>query len=140
MLNRLLGREPRRQVSRVALEQALSEMAQGMPNLYWAAVVSVNGDVHTMYDPFGKAEPDRASAMAAAALSLGERISHELRHGDLTYAVIAGDQGLLITYPIGGDLVLALSLPAGVEIGTAIDRLTQARGRFASALHLDMGE
>jgi predicted regulator of Ras-like GTPase activity (Roadblock/LC7/MglB family) len=140
MLKRLLGHKPRRRVSKVALERALSEMARGMPDLHWAAVVSVDGVVHTMHDPFGKAEPDRAAAMAAAALSLGERISCELGHGDLTYEVIAGDQRSFITYPIGDALVLALSLPAEAEVGTVIDRLTQSRGRFASALDPGAGE
>jgi predicted regulator of Ras-like GTPase activity (Roadblock/LC7/MglB family) len=134
MLDRLLGHKPRRRISKVALEQALSEMARGMPDLHWAAVVSVDGVVYAVYDPFGKAEPDRAAAMAAAALSLGERISRELRHGDLTYAVIAGDQRLFITYPIKDALMLALSLPAEVEVGRVIDKLTQARAGFASAL------
>ena len=139
MLARFLGRKPRGQVSEAALEQALSEIARRMPDLHWAAVVSVDGLVRKMYDPFGKAEPDRTSAMAAAALSLGERISHELRHGGLTYAVIAGDQSLFITYPIGDAFVLALSLPAEAEVGTVIDRLTQTRAGFASALYPGMG-
>ena len=139
MLNRLLGRKPRRQVSDVALEQVLSETARRMPDLDWAAVVSVNGVVHTMYDPFGKTEPDRTSAMAAAALSLGERISRELRHGDLTYAVIAGEQSLFITYPIGDTFVLALSLPAEVEVGRVIEGLTQTRAGFESALYPGVG-
>jgi predicted regulator of Ras-like GTPase activity (Roadblock/LC7/MglB family) len=134
MLDRLLGHKPRQHVSQVALEQALSEMARGMPDLHWAAVVSADGIVHTMYDPFGKAEPDRAAAMAAAAISLGERISRELGHGDITYQVIAGDQGSFITYPIKDAFVLALSIPAEVEIDRVIDRLTQARARFTSAI------
>jgi predicted regulator of Ras-like GTPase activity (Roadblock/LC7/MglB family) len=139
MFDRLLGRKPHEQVSKAALEQALSEIARRMPNLHWAAVVSVKGLVHTMYDPFAKADPDRTATMAAAALSLGERISHELRHGGLTYAVIAGDQGLFVTYPIGEAFVLALSLPAEAEIDTAIEALAQARAGFASALYPGVG-
>jgi predicted regulator of Ras-like GTPase activity (Roadblock/LC7/MglB family) len=139
MLNKLLGRRPRQQVSDVALEQILSKIAGWVPDLQWAAVVSVNGVVHTMYDPFGKAEPDRTAAMAAAALSLGERISHELRHGDLAYAIIAGEHSLFITYPVGDAFVLALSLPAEVEVSTAIDRLTQARAGLAPALYPGTG-
>jgi predicted regulator of Ras-like GTPase activity (Roadblock/LC7/MglB family) len=135
MFDRLLGRKPREQVSEAALEQALSEIARRMPNLHWAAVVSANGLVHTIYDPFAEADPDRTSAMTAAALSLGQRISQELRHGSLTYAVIAGDQGLFITYPIGEAFMLALSLPAEAEVDTAIGTLTQAKAGFASALY-----
>jgi predicted regulator of Ras-like GTPase activity (Roadblock/LC7/MglB family) len=139
MLDRFLGRKPRERVSEAALEQVLSEIARRMPNLHWAAIVSVKGLVHTIYDPFAKADPDRTSAMAAAALSLGQRISHELRHGGLTYAVIAGDQGLFVTYPIGEAFVLALSLPAEAEVDTAIEALTQARPGFASALYPGVG-
>jgi predicted regulator of Ras-like GTPase activity (Roadblock/LC7/MglB family) len=110
-----------------------------MPDLHWAAIVSADGILLTIYDPLGKAEPDRASAMAAAALSLGERISRELRQGDLTYQIVAGDQGSFIAYPIKDALVLALSLPAEEEVGRVIDRLTQARATFASALDPDAG-
>lgn len=135
MLNKLFGRKPHGQIPASALEQTLREVARKLPDLRWAAVVSTDGLIQEMYDPFGKTEPDRVAAMAAAAFSLGERIAHELYHGQLTYSVIAGDEGLFIAHSIEREYTLAVSLPAGTEIGTAIDALTQAVTALMSAYY-----
>ncbi len=126
MLNNLFGRKQHEQISASALEQTLRQVARKLPDLRWAAVVSANGLVQEMYDPFGKTDSDRASAMTAAALSLGERISRELRHGQLTYSVTAGDEGLFVVHSIEKAYALAVSLPVETEVSAAIDALTQA--------------
>jgi predicted regulator of Ras-like GTPase activity (Roadblock/LC7/MglB family) len=135
MLNKLFGRKPHGDISTLALEQTLRKVARGLPDLRWAAVVSADGLIQEMYDPFGKTEPDRVAAMAAAAFSLGERIAHELHHGQLTYSAIAGDEGLFIAYSIGREYTLAVSLPVGTGIGTAINALTQAVTALMSAYY-----
>jgi predicted regulator of Ras-like GTPase activity (Roadblock/LC7/MglB family) len=135
MLNKLFGRKPPGHIPALALERTLREVARGLPDLRWAAIVSTDGLIQEMYDPFGKTEPDRVAAMATAAFSLGERIAHELRHGQLTYSAIAGDEGLFIAHAIGREYTLAVSLPVGTEIGTATDALTQAVTALMSAYY-----
>jgi predicted regulator of Ras-like GTPase activity (Roadblock/LC7/MglB family) len=135
MLNKLFGRKPHGHIPASALEQTLREVARGLPDLRWAAIVSVDGLIQEMYNPFGKTEPDRVAAMALAAISLGERIAHELHHGQLTYSVIAGDEGLFVAHSVGQEYTLATSLPVGTGIGTAIDTLTQAVATLVSAYY-----
>ena len=135
MLSKLFGRKQHGQIPASALEQILREVARRLPSLRWAAIVSVDGLIQEMYDPFGKTERDRVAAMASAALSLGERISHELQHGQLTYSDIAGDEGLFIVHSIGQEYTLAVGLPVGTEIGTAIDALMQAVTALVSAYY-----
>jgi predicted regulator of Ras-like GTPase activity (Roadblock/LC7/MglB family) len=120
------GRRQRGQITSLALEQTLRQVARSLPDLRWAAVVSPDGLLHMMYDPFGREKIDRASAMAAAGFSLGERISKELRLGRLVYSVIAGEEGLFLLHSIAGMYVLALSLPAGSDVGAAMGALAQA--------------
>jgi predicted regulator of Ras-like GTPase activity (Roadblock/LC7/MglB family) len=137
MLNKLFGRKQHPQIPDSALEQTLREVARRLPDLRWAAIVSADGLIQEMYDPFGKAERDRAAAMTAAAFSLGERISSELRHGQMTYSVIAGNEGPFVVHSIGQEYTLAVSLPVGTEIGAAIQTLTQAVTALTSAYYAD---
>ncbi|MBN1815448.1 MAG: roadblock/LC7 domain-containing protein [Anaerolineae bacterium] len=137
MLNKLFGHKPHAQIPVSALERTLREVARRLPDLRWAAIVSVNGLIQEMYDPFGKAERDRVAAMTAAAFSLGERISNELRHGQMTYSVIAGDEGLFVVHCIGREHTLAVSLPIETEIGAAISALTQAVTALVTAYYAD---
>ena len=137
MLNRILRRGPHGRLSDPAMEQALHELAHRLPGLRSAAVVSSDGLLQRMYNPFGKEEPDRISAMAAAGLSLGERISGELRNGRLAYSAIAGDQGLFVSHLVGNNHVLAINLPADTEISIAIDALAQVAATLDSTLQTD---
>ena len=51
-------------------------------------------------------EEDRVSAMSAAMLSLGERISGELGRGELEQVYIRGDDGYILLTAIGEEAVL----------------------------------
>jgi predicted regulator of Ras-like GTPase activity (Roadblock/LC7/MglB family) len=135
MLSKLFGRKQREQVPPFVLERALRDVARELPGLNWAAIVSVDGLIQEMYGPFGKIDPDRASAMAVAAHSLGERISRELRHGQLNYSIIAGDDGIFVAHSVGKTHILAVSLPVGTEIDTTIDALAQAVATLTSTYY-----
>ena len=137
MLNRILGRKPHGRLSEPAMEQALHELAHRLPSLRSAAFVSTDGLMQKMYNPSGQ-EPDRVAAMAAAGLSLGDRISGELQNGRLAYSAIAGDEGLFATHVIGDGYVLAVNLPADTEIGLATDVLAQVAASLESTLQADM--
>lgn len=138
MLSKLLGRKRPEPIPTPVLEQTLRGAARKLPDLRWAAIVSVNGLVQEMYDPFGKTNRDRVAAMTSAALSLGERISHELRHGQLTYSAIASEEGLFIVHPLGEKYVLGISLPTETEIGTAINALRQVTTSLPSVSYPGM--
>ncbi len=50
---------------------------------------------------------DRVSAMSAAMLSLGERISIELDWGELDQVIVRGKKGLVMLYAVGSEVVLS---------------------------------
>ena len=133
MLNRILGRKQPDRIPTEEQERALREVAHKLPDLRWAAIVSADGLVQTIYNPFGRQDADRVSAMTAAALSLGERITTELRHGHLAYTVVAGDEGTFAGHLVGEGYVLVVSLPVEAEIGAAIEVLAQAASALETA-------
>jgi predicted regulator of Ras-like GTPase activity (Roadblock/LC7/MglB family) len=138
MLSRIFGRKLPDRIPIEEQERALREIARKLPDLRWAAIVSVDGLVQTIYNPFGKQDADRVSAMTAAAISLGERITTELRHGHLAYAVVTGDEGIFAGHLVGEGYVLAIGLPADTEIGAVIEVLAQAASALETASFTDV--
>lgn len=72
-----------------------------------AAVVSVDGLTIASSLPVGT-EEDRVSAMSAALLSLGERISTELRRGRLSQVFVRGRDGSVVLTALGEEAVLTV--------------------------------
>jgi predicted regulator of Ras-like GTPase activity (Roadblock/LC7/MglB family) len=138
MLNRILGRKQPDRIPTEEQERALREIACKLPDLHWAAIVSADGLVQTIYNPLGKQDADRVSAMTAAALSLGARITVELRHGHLTYTVVAGDEGVFAGHLVGEGYVLAVGLPAEGKVSAAIEVLAQAASALETASFTDV--
>jgi predicted regulator of Ras-like GTPase activity (Roadblock/LC7/MglB family) len=115
-----------RSISTIELENILRDVARRVPGLHWATIASLNGVVQATYDPFHKEQPGRILAAASAVLSLGERVFHKLRHGQLTHLTLAGDAGVLVVQPVGKEYILAISIPPSTETGVAVDALAQA--------------
>lgn len=72
-----------------------------------SAVVSVDGLIIASSLPT-EVEEDRVSAMSAAMLSLGERISSELGRGSLSEVYIHGNDGYVLLVSVGEDAVLTV--------------------------------
>ena len=62
-------------------------------------------------------EEDRVSAMSAAMLSLGERISTELGRGNLNQVYIKGGEGYVILTSVGEDAVLTVLAKEQAKLG-----------------------
>lgn len=137
MLSRIFGRKLPDRIPTEEQERALREIARKLPDLRWAAIVSVDGLVQTIYNPFGKQDADRVSAMTAATISLGERITTELQHGHLAYAVVAGDEGIFAGHFVGEGYVLVVGLPAEADVGTVIEVLVQTASAMETASFAD---
>jgi uncharacterized protein len=83
----------------------LRELQSSSPDIEASAVVSVDGlTIASALPP--DAEEDRVSAMSAAMLGLGEKITKELGKGHLEQVYIKGDNGYVIIMSIGEDAVL----------------------------------
>jgi hypothetical protein len=85
--------------------ERLRDMQAGSPDIEASAVVSVDGLIMASALP-SDVEEDRVSAMSAAMLSLGERISGELGRGELEQVYIHGDGGYVLLTAIGQEAVL----------------------------------
>ena len=87
------------------LVERLRNMQAAAPDIEASAIVSVDGLIMASALQQG-VEEDRVSAMSAAMLSLGERISGELGRGGLEQVYIKGDKGSIILTAIGEEAVL----------------------------------
>jgi len=81
-----------------------------------SAVVSVDGLIMASALPAG-IEEDRVSAMSAAMLSLGERISGELGRGGLDQVYVRGGSGYVILMSVGADAVLTALVRENAKLG-----------------------
>ena len=94
----------------------LREMQAASPEIEASALVSVDGLMMASALP-AEVEEDRVSAMSAAMISLGERISGELSRGVLEQVYIRGDQGYVFLTSVGEEAVLTALAREGANIG-----------------------
>ena len=94
----------------------LREMQIASPDIEASAIVSVDGLIIASALP-REVEEDRVSAMSAAMLSLGERISAELGRGSLEQVYIKGHDGFVILTSIGSDAVLTALAGQNAKLG-----------------------
>jgi len=94
----------------------LRQMQATTPDIEASAVVSVDGLIIASALP-NEVEEDRVSAMSAAMLSLGERISTELGRGSLEQVYIKGGEGFVILTSIGDEAVLTALAGQQAKLG-----------------------
>jgi len=105
-------------------------MQVSTPDIEASAVVSVDGLIMASSLP-ASVEEDRVSAMSAAMLSLGERISSELGRGMLEQVYIRGDDGYVILTSIGEEAVLTALARKEAKLGLVfLDMRRAAVGGF----------
>jgi hypothetical protein len=94
----------------------LRDLQASSPDVEASAVVSVDGLTIASALP-SNVEEDRVSAMSAAMLSLGERISTELGRGNLDQVYIRGETGFVILMSVGEEAVLTLLAREQAKLG-----------------------
>lgn len=94
----------------------LRDLQSSTPEIEASAVVSVDGLIMASNLP-ANVEEDRVSAMSAAMLSLGERISTELGRGMLDQVYIKGKNGYVILMSVGDEAVLTSLVREGAKLG-----------------------
>ncbi|GIL09159.1 MAG: hypothetical protein BroJett033_6700 [Chloroflexota bacterium] len=94
----------------------LRDLQATTPEIEGAGVVSVDGLIMASSLPAG-VEEDRVSAMSAAMISLGERISGELGRGGLDQVHVKGDGGYVILMSVGEEAVLTTLVREGAKLG-----------------------
>lgn len=101
--------------SKLMVEE-LKKLQISSPDIQASAVVSVDGLIIASALPTS-VEEDRVSAMSAAMLSLGERISLELKRGELDQVYIRGNDGYVMLTAVGNDAVLTVMANAEAKLG-----------------------
>ncbi|HSL27842.1 MAG TPA: roadblock/LC7 domain-containing protein [Anaerolineales bacterium] len=96
--------------------ERLRNMQAAAPDIEASAVVSVDGLIMASALQQG-VEEDRVSAMSAAMLSLGERISNELGRASLEQVYIKGDRGSIVLTSIGEEAVLTAMARQEAKLG-----------------------
>lgn len=103
----------------------LRQMQAACPDIEASAVVSVDGLIIASALP-NEVEEDRVSAMSAAMLSLGERISAELGRGDLEQVYIRGGEGYVILTSVGSEAVLTALAGKHAKLGLVFLEMRRA--------------
>ena len=96
--------------------ERLRNMQAAAPDFEASAVVSVDGLIMASALQQG-VEEDRVSAMSAAMLSLGERISNELGRAGLEQVYIKGNAGSIVLTSIGEEAVLTAMARRDAKLG-----------------------
>ncbi len=96
--------------------ERLRNMQAAAPDIEASAVVSVDGLIMASALQQG-VEEDRVSAMSAAMLSLGERISNELGRKGLEQVYIKGSKGSIVLTSIGEEAVLTALARQNAKLG-----------------------
>lgn len=94
----------------------LRSMQAAAPDIEASAIVSVDGLIMASALQQG-VEEDRVSAMSAAMLSLGERISGELGRGGLEQVYIKGNAGSIVLTSVGEEAVLTALARQDAKLG-----------------------
>jgi uncharacterized protein len=94
----------------------LKDLQASTSDIEASAIVSVDGLIMASSLP-QDVEEDRVSAMSAAMLSLGERISAELKRGTLDQVFIRGKNGYVILMSVGDDAVLTALARSEAKLG-----------------------
>jgi len=103
----------------------LREMQNASPDIEASAVVSVDGLIMASSLPV-EVEEDRVSAMSAAMLSLGERISGELGRGLPEQVYIRGKNGFVILMAVGEEAVLTALARPQAKVGLVFLEMRRA--------------
>ncbi len=111
----------------------LREMQAASPDIEASAVVSVDGLIMASALP-ADVEEDRVSAMSAAMLSLGERISTELGRGTLDQVYIRGNNGFVILTAVGEEAVLTALAREGAKLGLVFLEMRRAAESLVKVL------
>jgi uncharacterized protein len=98
------------------LVERLRDLQASSGDVEAAAIVSVDGLSIASSMPTG-IEEDRVSAMSAAMVSLGERISTELGRGMLQQVYVKGENGYVILTSVGEEAVLTVMARREAKLG-----------------------
>ncbi len=116
-----------------SLQAILQNYVSSTPEVQGAAVVTPDGLPLASALPAGMDE-ERASAMSAAMLSLGERIGKELSRGTIERVFVQGEKGYGVLTSCGPDAVLLTLASHEVKQGLLFLEMKRVAASIAEAM------
>ncbi|ABD00967.1 uncharacterized protein ACVW0Q_002341 [Thermostichus sp. MS-CIW-21] len=116
-----------------SLQAILQNYVSSTPEVQGAAVVTPDGLPLASALPAGMDE-ERASAMSAAMLSLGERIGKELSRGAIERIFVQGEKGYGVLTSCGPDAVLLTLASHEVKQGLLFLEMKRVAASIAEAM------
>jgi len=115
------------------LTEILRKLNSSSAEVEASAIMSIDG--LTMASLLSEGiDEDRVGAMTAALLSLGKRVSAELRRGKLEQAMIKGEKGYVLITSAGPDAVLAVVAQEDAKLGLVFLDVKRAAARILETL------
>ncbi len=99
-----------------ALKAAIEGLRTAIPDLKGVLLASNEG-LPIAHALTNGADPNRVAAMAAAASSLGRKVSENIGAGTLGEVTVQADEGALFVYSAGPKAILAVVSPQGGNAG-----------------------
>ena len=115
------------------LQKILKTLTTNTPDVEAGGVVSSDGLVIASALPQGT-DDDAYAAMSAALLGLGERISGELKRGNLETVLIKADQGYVFLARCGNEAVLTVLATRSAKLGLLFLDVQRAARELAPLL------
>jgi hypothetical protein len=92
------------------LLRVLGDLADNLPDPIWVALVDDDGLIMACVPQEPPINPDRISAMTAAAVSMGDRALDEVEGGELRYITISGADRQIMNVAVGEERWLSIGL------------------------------
>jgi len=99
-----------------ALKNQLEALRTAIPELKGVLLASNEG-LPIAHSLSNGTDPSRLAAMAAAATSLGRRVSENIHGGTLGEVSVQAEEGSLFVYSAGSKAILAVLSPQGGNAG-----------------------
>jgi predicted regulator of Ras-like GTPase activity (Roadblock/LC7/MglB family) len=131
--NILLGEHPQK----AQIERDLASLSVQLQETRWVALVTSDGVLRGIFPSQPGIGEDRISAMSAAMLSLGERITRELENGKLRYNIMAGDEGVALMLVLSQDYVLAVGFNREISAQTVFEKLRESIAPLLKTLQIE---
>ena len=119
------------------VQRELKAFADRVQEILTVGLISIDGLILGLYDKrysvtIGEESyaENAISAMSAAMVSMGERISMELRAGEWEFSVIGGKQGIVISLMVDPELVISVIAKHGSSVDAILPELKAACERL----------
>ena len=120
------------------LEQLLHQMGSKLPETNWILLLDKKGRTKAAFSDFID-DVDRAVAMSAAVHALGNRITKELKGGELRYAFLKGTLNDILIVPLGTKYAIAFGLRLTIPFDDYLQSIQISIQPLLQELDVDLG-